>query len=109
MKRDTRKRNRSSGLGGLNIFSVISVNQHLASVLPGLGDFPADRVRETDAIGLELASQLAGPAPIIGTGFRIQFGMVQFSNPSRPCRQDQPDPVFLSHATPSPILLWCAL
>jgi hypothetical protein len=47
-------------LGGLNIFSVISVNQHLASVLPGLGDFPADRVRETDAIGLELARQLAG-------------------------------------------------
>jgi len=47
-------------LGGLNIFWVISVNQHLASVLPGLGDFPANLVRETDAIGLESASQLTG-------------------------------------------------
>jgi hypothetical protein len=47
-------------LGGLNIFWVISVNQHLASVLPGLGDFPANRVRENDVIGLESASQLTG-------------------------------------------------
>jgi hypothetical protein len=37
-------------LGGLNIFWVILVDQHLASALPGLGDFPANRVRETDAI-----------------------------------------------------------
>jgi hypothetical protein len=36
------------------------VDQHLASVLPGLGDFPANRVRETDVIGLESASQLTG-------------------------------------------------
>jgi len=42
-----------------NIFWVISVN-HLASVLPGLGDFPANRVREIDAIGLESASRLTG-------------------------------------------------
>jgi hypothetical protein len=47
-------------LGGLNIFWVILVDQHLASVLPGLGDFPANRVRETDVIGLESASQLTG-------------------------------------------------
>jgi len=38
-------------LGGLNIFWVISVNQHLASVLPGLGDFPANRVRELTPSG----------------------------------------------------------
>src|SRR5258708_32651873 len=37
--------------------------------------------------------------------FRIQLGMVQLSNPSRPCRPDQPDPVFLSQATPPPMLL----
>jgi hypothetical protein len=47
-------------LGGLNIFWVTLVDQHLASVLPGLGDFPANRVRETDVIGLESASQLTG-------------------------------------------------
>jgi len=47
-------------LGGLNIFRLISVNQHLASVLPGLGDFPANRVRRTDAIGWESVSQLTG-------------------------------------------------
>jgi len=40
-------------LGGLNIFSVISVDQHLASVLPGLGDFPANRVRELTPSGSE--------------------------------------------------------
>ena len=34
MKRATRKRNRRQWLDGLNIISVISVNQHLASVLP---------------------------------------------------------------------------
>jgi bifunctional DNase/RNase len=33
------RKNRRQWLGGLNIFWVISVSQHLASVLPGLSDF----------------------------------------------------------------------
>ena len=46
------------------------------------------------------------PAPNIGTRFRIQLGMVWLSNPSRPCRPDHPEPVFLSRAAQSPMLQW---
>ena len=35
-----------------------------------------------------------------------ELATVQLSNPSRPCRPDQPDLVFVSQATLSPMLLW---
>ena len=40
-------------VGGLNMISVISVNQYLANVLPDLGDFAANRVRELTPSGSE--------------------------------------------------------